>query len=540
MAETGSFDSVNPFILKGVKAPGVGMAFESLMTSSFDEPQTMYGLIAESVDIAPDRSHADFMLRPIAKWHDGTAITADDVVFSFDTLKGKGDPTFKILYAAIASVKKLDTRSVRFEFSDKENRELPMIAAQMPIISKAYYTAHDFEKTTLEAPLASGPYKVESVDQGRSIIFSRVKNYWGKDIAVNRGQYNFDVIRYDMYRDENVALEAIKAGAYDFRREYIARNWATAYDAPAVKDGRIIKREIPDMTPQGMQAFIFNTRRDKFSSAKVREALALTLDYEWTNKTIFYGAYKRNQSYFENTDFQAKGAPVGKELALLTPFKNELPPELFTQEFKVPTTDGSGNVRTNLLKAQSLLDAAGFAIKDGKRTDKNGEPLSVEFMLRQPTMERVIAPMRKNLERLGITSSIRMVDESQYQKRTDEGDFDIVSVWINRGVFFPGNEQVSLWQSSQAVIKGSNNLGGVQNKVVDALLVALTSAKDEESLIAAGRALDRVLLWNHYIIPNWHSGVFRVAYWDKFGIPKVYPKYNIGFPQTWWMKSVDR
>ncbi|NBX04102.1 MAG: ABC transporter substrate-binding protein [Alphaproteobacteria bacterium] len=392
----------------------------------------------------------------------------------------------------------------------------------------------------MEAPLASGPYKVESVDQGRSIIFSRVKNYWGKDIAVNRGQYNFDVIRYDMYRDENVALEAIKAGAYDFRREYIARNWATAYDAPAVKDGRIIKREIPDMTPQGMQAFIFNTRRDKFSSAKVREALALTLDYEWTNKTIFYGAYKRNQSYFENTDFQAKGAPVGKELALLTPFKNELPPELFTQEFKVPTTDGSGNVRTNLLKAQSLLDAAGFAIKDGKRTDKNGEPLSVEFMLRQPTMERVIAPMRKNLERLGITSSIRMVDESQYQKRTDEGDFDIVSVWINRGVFFPGNEQVSLWQSSQAVIKGSNNLGGVQNKVVDALLVALTSAKDEESLIAAGRALDRVLLWNHYIIPNWHSGVFRVAYWDKFGIPKVYPKYNIGFPQTWWMKSVDR
>ncbi len=536
LAETGTFDSLNPFILKGVKAPGISMLFESLMTSSFDEPQSMYGLLAEAVEVAPDRSYADFTLRSAAKWHDGSAVTADDVLFSFDTLKNKGDPTFKILYATISSVEKLDTRRVRFRFTDKENRELPLIAAQMPILSKAYYATRDFEKTTLEAPMGSGPYLVESVEQGRHIIYRRNENYWGKELSVNRGQHNFDRMRIDMYRDENVALEALKAGAYDFRREYIARNWATAYDAPAVRDGRIIKREIPDMTPQGMQAFIFNTRHSKFADRKVREAIALTLDYEWTNKTIFYGAYKRNGSYFENTQFQAKGIPEGAELALLKPFEKELPAELFSQEFKIPTTDGSGNARSNLLRAQALLDAAGFAIKDGKRIDKNGEQLNVEFMLRQPTMERVIAPMRKNLERLGISSSIRSVDDAQYQKRIDNSEFDIVSIWINRGLFYPGSEQMALWHSSQATVKGGNNLAGAQDKAIDHILAALMSAKDEASLVAAGRALDRALLWNHFIIPNWHSGSFRVAYWDKFGIPAVYPKYNIGFPQTWWMK----
>lgn len=536
LAETGTFDNLNQFILKGVKAPGITMIYDSLMVASQDEPETMYGLIASSVDVSSDNSSAEFTMRREAKFHDGSPITPDDVVFTFNTLKEKGDPTYKILYAPIVKVEKTAENKVKFTFNDTKNKELPMIAGAMPIISRAYYSKVDFEKTTLEPPLASGPYKVESVEQGKNIIYKRVADYWAKDLPVSRGQYNFDTMRYDMYRDENVTLEAFKAGDYDFRREYIARNWATAYDTPAVKDGRIIKREIPDHTPQGMQAFIYNTRQAKFADRRVREAIGLSLDYEWVNKTIFYGAYVRNKSFFENTDFESKGIPEGKELALLEKFKDELPPELFTKPFANPVTDGSGNPRENLLKAQKLLEDAGWTVKDGKRVNAKGEQLSIEFMLRQPTMERVIAPMRKNLERLGIASSIRMVDDAQYQKRTDEGDFDIVSIWINRGVFFPGNEQMSLWHSSQADVKGGNNLAGLKNKAVDGILDALTKAEDKDSLLAAGRALDRVLLWENVVIPNWHSGSFRVAYWDKFGIPETLPKYNLGF-QAWWLKN---
>ena len=536
LAEQGTFDNVNPFILKGVKAPAAITLFESLMVSSLDEPESMYGLIAESADVAADNSSVTFTLRREAKWHDGSPITPDDVVFSFYALKDKGDPTFKILYTPISGVEKTGERTVKFTFTDTKNKELPLVAASMPILSKNYYSKVDFEKTTLETPMTSGPYTIDSLDQGRSITYRRVKDYWGENLPVNRGQNNFETIRYDMYRDENVSLEALKAGEYDFRTEYIARNWATAYDAPAVKDGRIIKRQIPDGRPQGMQAFIYNTRKPALSDRRVREAIGLSLDYEWTNKTIFYGAYLRNKSFFENTDFESKGIPEGKELALLEPFKNELPTELFTRPFKNPTTDGSGNNREQLLKADKLLAEAGWTVKDGKRVNAKGEPMSIEFMLRQPTMERVIGPMRKNLERLGITSSIRMVDDSQYQKRTDNYDFDVVSIWINRGVFYPGNEQAALWHSSQAPVKGGNNLAGARSKAVDAMLDALVSAKDKESLLAAGRALDRVLLWQHYVIPNWHSGSFRVAYWDKFGIPEVTPKYNLGF-QTWWIKE---
>ncbi|MEQ1704486.1 MAG: extracellular solute-binding protein [Rickettsiales bacterium] len=536
LAETGSFDNLNPFILKGVKVPGITMIFDSLMVASQDEPQSMYGLIASAVDISGDNSGAEFTLRKEAKFHDGTPITPDDVVFTFAILREKGDPTYKMLFAPVVKVEKTSPDKVKFTFNDTKNKELPMVVASVPIISKAYYTKVDFEKTTLESPLSSGAYKVESVEQGKSIIYKRVADYWAKDLPVSRGQYNFDTMRYDMYRDENVTLEALKSGNYDFRREYIARNWATAYDVPAVKDGRIIKREIPDNTPQGMQAFIFNTRQPKFSDRRVREAIGITLDYEWINKTIFYGAYTRNKSFFENTDFESKSIPEGKELALLEPFKNELPPALFTQPFANPVTDGSGNPRENLLKAQKLLEEAGWTVKDGKRVNAKGEQLSLEFLLRQPTMERVAAPMRKNLERLGIASSIRMVDDAQYQKRTDEGDFDMVSVWINRGVFFPGNEQMSLWHSSQADVKGSNNLAGFKSKAVDGVLDELLKAQDKDSLVAAGQALDRVLLWENVVIPHWHSGSFRVAYWDKFGIPETLPKYNLGF-QAWWVKE---
>ncbi len=536
LAETGSFDNLNQFILKGVKAPGITMIFDSLMVASQDEPQSMYGLIASAVDISGDNSSAEFTLRKEAKFHDGTPITPDDVVFTFTILREKGDPTYKMLFAPVVKVEKTAPDKVKFTFNETKNKELPMLVASVPIISKAYYAKVDFEKTTLESPLSNGSYKVESVEQGKNIIYKRAADYWAKDLPVSRGQYNFDTIRYDMYRDENVTLEALKSGNYDFRREYIARNWATAYDVLAVKDGRIIKREIPDNTPQGMQAFIFNTRQTKFADRRVREAIGLTLDYEWINKTIFYGAYTRNKSFFENTDFQSNSIPEGKELALLEKFKDELPPALFTQPFANPVTDGSGNPRENLLKAQKLLEEAGWTVKDGKRVNAKGEQLSLEFLLRQPTMERVAAPMRKNLERLGIASSIRMVDDAQYQKRTDEGDFDMVSVWINRGVFFPGNEQMSYWHSSQADVKGSNNLAGFKSKAVDGVLDELLKAHDKDSLVAAGRALDRALLWENVVIPHWHSGSFRVAYWDKFGIPETLPKYNLGF-QAWWVKE---
>ncbi|MEQ1789291.1 MAG: extracellular solute-binding protein [Rickettsiales bacterium] len=536
LVETGTFDNLNPFILKGVKAPAIGGIFDSLMVASQDEPQTMYGLIASSVDLAEDNSTAEFVLRKEAKFHDDSPITADDVVFSFTTLKEKGDPVYKIMYAPIVKVEKTSEQSVKFTFNDTKNKELPMIVAGMPIFSKAYYAKIDFDKTTLESPLGSGAYKVESVEQGKNITYKRVTNYWAEKLPINIGQYNFDTMRYDMYRDENVTLEALKAGAYDFRREYIARNWATAYNTPAIKDGRLIKREIPDGTPQGMQAFVFNTRSEKFSDRRVREAIGLTLDYEWVNKTIFYGAYVRNKSFFENTEFEASGLPSGKELALLETFASELPPALFKEPFANPVTDGSGNPRDNLLKAKNLLEDAGWLVKDGKRVNAKGKQLSLEVMLRQPTMERVIAPMRRNLERLGIASSIRMVDDAQYQKRTDNSDFDMVSIWINRGIFFPGNEQVSLWHSSQADIKGGNNLAGLKSKAVDAILDSLTKAHDKDSLLAAGRALDRVLLWENVVIPNWHSSSFRVAYWDKFGIPKITPKYSLGF-QTWWVKD---
>ena len=537
LAEVGTFDTLNPFILKGVKAPGVQTLYESLMIPSLDEAETMYGLVAESVDIAADRSAATFVLRRQARWHDGTPITPEDVVFSYTALKDKGDPTYRILYAPITRVEKTGPRAVTFTFNDTKNRELPLLAAQMPILPKHYYDTHDFEKTTLdEPPLSSGAYRVEQVDPGRSITYARVKDYWGAQLPVNVGQNNFDRLTYEMYRDENVALEAFKAGAYDFRQEYVARNWANAYDSPALREGKFIKRAVPDGVPQGMQGFVFNTRQAKLADPRVREAIDLTLDFAWLNKTIFYGAYLRNTSYFQNTPFAAEGVPAPQEKALLSPYADALPPALFTQPFRLPETDGTGNDRANLIRAQQLLEEAGWVLRGGKRVNaRTGEALTLEFMLRQPTMERVVGQMRHNLDKLGIATTLRRVDDAQYQKRVDDHDFDIISAWINRGVFYPGAEQVSLWHSAQADVKGGNNLAGAKNPAVDAALAALTKAQTLPELTAAGRALDRVLLFEHYMIPHWHSGFFRIAYWDKFGMPQVTPRYNLGFG-TWWVK----
>lgn len=536
---TGNFDSLNPYILKGVAAPGVtNFVFQSLMFPAYDEPQSYYPLIAQGVEISKDRKYADFIINPKARWQDGKAITADDVVFSFDTLKKEGHPVYRVMYKPIEKVEALDTYTARFHFLDTEHLELPIIAAGMPILPKHYYENVTFNKTTLVPPVGSGPYKITKVEAGRSITFERVKDYWGLNLPTQRGLYNFDTIRYDVYRDDVVALEGIKSGQFDYYEEYIARNWATAYNIPAVERGDLLKLKIPNKIPRGMQAFLFNIRRDKFQDPKVREAIGLTMDYEWMNKTLFYEAYTRSNSFFQNTEFQAPRLPEGDELKLLEAHKNELPREVFEKQFNVPKTDGSGYSRENLIKAQQLLNEAGWVLKDGVRTnEKTGEKMVIEFLMTQRTFERVISIMRKNLKRLGIESSFRYVDASQYQKRIDRRDFDVVSIWWNLGLFYPSTEQYTYWHSSQADIEGSQNLGGIKNPVVDELVQKIVRAQTLDQLIPAARALDRVLLWSHYVIPHWHLNAWRVVHWDKFGKPKLQPDYNIGI-ETWWMKNL--
>ncbi len=539
LSYTGGFDSVNPFIIKGVAAPGISAyLFQPLMVSSYDEPQSYYGLIANDIALAKDHSYADFTLNPKARWHDGTAITADDVVFSFDTLKTKGHPAYRLLYKPIGSVEKLGARKVRFHFDDKEHRELPLIAASMPVLPKHYYGRVAFDKTSLEPPVGSGPYRIKAIDAGRSITYARVKDYWAQDLPTQKGLNNFDAIRIDVYRDDVVALEGFKSGQFDFYEEYIARNWATAYDFPAVKDGRIIKTTIAHKIPRGMQAFLFNQRQTKFSDRRVREAIGITMDFEWMNQTLFYNAYEHTHSFFQNTEFAAGGLPQGKELALLRPHERLLPYQLFCARFEVPKTDGSGYARDNLIRAQKLLNEAGWVMKDGVRVHaKTGEKLTVEFLMMQRTFERVIGIMRKNLKKLGIESSFRYVDESQYQKRVDKRNFDIISIWWNQGVFFPGTEQHSFWHSSQADTEGSQNLGGMKSPVIDDLVTRIVRAKTIDVLKPAAQALDRALLWEHAVIPHWYLSAWRVAYWDKFGRPEVTPSYAIGL-DSWWAKDV--
>ena len=541
LAYTAPFDSTNPFILKGVAAPGItSFLYQTLMAQSYDEPQSYYPLIADSITISPDERTITMTLDPRARWHDGKAITADDVVFSLNVLKEKGHPSYRLLYKPIA-VKKTGTHSVEFSIEGKPQREQRLLIASLPVLPKHYFDEVPFEKTTLKPPLGSGPYKVASIDPGRTIIFERVKDYWAADLPSQKGFYNFDRIQIDVYRDDVVSVEGIKSHQFDYYEEFIARNWATAYErSPAIKAGQLIKARIPHKIPRGMQGFIFNTRLDKFADRRVREAVGLTLDFEWMNKTLFYGAYERNNSYFNNTEFAAPPLPGADEVALLEPFKKDLPESVFTSEYKVPTTDGSGYARDNMLKAQQLLNDAGWVMKDGRRVNaKTGEAMNIEFLMTQRTFERVIGIMRANLKKLGIESSFRYVDASQYQKRVEAHQFDIISIWWNQGTFYPGQEQYTYWHSSQADVEGSQNLGGVKNPAVDDLVTRIAHAKDLPELTAAGRALDRVLLHEHYVIPHWNINAWRVLYWDQFGRPKVTPAYNVGI-DTWWSKQAAR
>ena len=423
---------------------------------------------------------------------------------------------------------------MRFNFSGPTNRELPLIVGELPILPKHYWQDRDFEATTLEAPLGSGPYRVAAVDPGRSITYERDPDYWGRDLPVNRGKNNYGVMHYEYYRDRGVQREAFKAGKIDFFSENVAKEWATAYDLPTVRAGVINKRLIPHENPQGMQAFVFNTRREIFQDRQVRAALAYAFDFEWTNQNLFYGAYKRSKSFFSNSELASADLPSDAELAILEPYRNQLPPEVFTEAYEPPATDGTGNLRANLRTALRLLKGAGWDIRDGVLTHTDsGLVMQFEIMLVSPDFERVVLPFTKNLERLGIAVDVRTVDTSQYQQRIDSFDFDmIVGGWGQS--LSPGNEQRYLWHSLAADIQGSRNTPGIRDAVVDALIDLVISAPDRDSLIDRTRAMDRVLLWSHYVIPHWHLAAYRVLYWDKFGTPAVRPKYDLGV-QYWWV-----
>ncbi|WP_460045167.1 extracellular solute-binding protein [Pseudomonas sp. S2_H01] len=530
----GGFDSLNPFISKGVPADDIGLIYDTLARQGLDEPFTEYGLIAGKIEKAPDNSWVRFYLRPEAKFNDGHPVRAEDVVFSFNTLIKDGSPLYRSYYADVDQVVAEDPLTVLFKFKHNDNRELPLIIGQLPVLPKHWWATRDFNKGNLEIPLGSGPYKVVDVKAGRSVRYERVKDYWGKDLPVNKGLYNFDRLSTDYYRDNTVALEALKAGAFDFWQEMTAKNWATAYDVPAVREGRLIKEEIPNGNPQGMQGFIFNLRKPMFQDIRVRQALSLLLDFEWTNKQLFFGTYTRTKSYFDNSDMASRGLPSDAELKILEPLRDKLPAPLFTDEFKLPVTDGSGIIRDQQRKAFQLLKDAGWKIVGDKMVDTEGKPVSIEFLLAQTEFERVLLPFKRNLADIGINLDIRRVDVSQYITRRRSRDYDMIVGSFPQSSS-PGNEQREYWDSSAADKPGSYNLIGLKDPAVDTLVSGLINADSRQSLIDHARALDRALLWGYYVIPNWHIKTWRLAYWDHLGHPKKSPLYDIG-TMTWWVK----
>lgn len=538
LSALGMFDSLNPWIVKGTAADGTGLVYETLLEQTADEPFSAYGLLAQNLETPKDRSWVAFTLRPEAKWHDGKPVTAEDVVWSFKALTTQGTPFYRVYYAHVKDVVAESPARVKFTFDMAGNRELPLIVGQMPVLPRHYFTdgKHDFSRTTLDAAPGSGPYRFGAVDPGRSVEYLRVKDWWGEGLPINRGRYNFDRITYDYYKDGGVALEALFADNYDFRQENIAKQWATAYDAPAVQDGRIVKTEIPHTLPQGMQGFVFNTRRPVFKDPAVREALTYAFDFEWSNRQFAYGAYKRSRSYFSNSDMEARGLPDAAERALLEPFRGKIPDAVFTREYNPPETDGSGNARANLKKAIDLLDAAGWKPgQDGVRV-KDGTRLAFEFLDDNPAFERWILPFARNLERIGIKASYRVIDPAQYQNRIQDFDFDMTV-----GVFpqsnSPGNEQREFWGADKADMPGSRNLIGIKDPVVDALIDGIVSAPTREDLVVRCRALDRVLQWSYYLVPNWHISAWRVAWWDRFGRPDHPPPYGLPVAETWWDRN---
>ena len=530
----GTFDNFNPFIIKGSAAAGLGDLYVPLTVQSLDEPFTEYGQLAETIETPEDRSWVKFTLRPEARWRDGKPITADDVIFTLDILREKGLPFFRAYYGSVAKTEKLSEREVKFSFKEGEtNMELPLILGQMIVLPKHYWEGREFDRTTLEQGVTSGPYRIKSFEPGRYIVYERVKDWWAKDLWLNRGRFNFDEVRFEYYRDATVAFEAFKSGQTDLRIENIARNWATGYDVPAVQNGLIVKRQIDHDLPQGMQAWVMNLRRPQFQDPRVRQALTQMFDFEWMNKTLFYDSYRRTRSYFSNSELASSGLPSPEELKILEPLRGQIPDEVFTKEFTLPQTDGSGNNRDGLRQALRLFKADGWEVKDG-RLMKDGKQFAFEILLSNPSFERVALPFKQALERIGIDASVRTVDTAQFQRRTDQFDFDMIVGGAGQSLS-PGNEQREFFGSEAAKQEGSRNLSGISDPAIDKLIELVISAPDRQALIARTRALDRVLLWHWYMIPQWHLSAFRVAYWDVFGMPKTNPKYGLPIDDTWWI-----
>jgi len=529
----GTFDSFNPYIPKG--NAGEGWDVETLLINSGDEPFTEYGLIAQTVEWPEDRSWVVFTLRPDARWHDGNPITVDDVIWSFETLKTKGHPFFRFYYGSVAGAERLGQRRVRFTFTEKGNRELPLIIGQMPILPKHYWEAEgrDFEKTTLEPPVGSGPYRVADFEAGRYVVIERVPDYWGKDLAVNRGRNNFDRIRYDYFRDDLGIRLALKSGDLDYREENQAKAWALDYDVEPVRRGWLKKIEVPHQRPTGMSALVMNIRRPVFQDRLVRRALAFAFDFEWTNRNIFFSQYTRTESYFSNSELAAADLPKGEELEILERYRSRIPDAVFTTPYWAPQTDGSGWPRENLRRAFELLAEAGWVVENMLLVDsETKQQMRFEILLVSPEFERVLLPFVRNLRRLGIDARLRLVDESQYINRLRTFDFDmIVSGWGESES--PGNEQRNYWSSSAADSPASSNRSGIKDPVVDELIELVIMAPTRESLVARTRALDRVLLWGHYVIPNWHLRTQRILYWDKFSRPAQPARFGTSV-DLWW------
>ena len=528
-----TFNSLNSFILRGDGAQGMQLTFASLMASAQDEPDGLYGLAARAVQISEDGLTYRFLMRPGIKFHDGSPLTAHDVAFSLKILKDKGHPIAQQMLRDFAGAEATDDATVVMRFAPQRARDVPLFVASLPIFSRAYYTNKPFEETTLDVPLGSGPYKVGRFEPGRYIEYERVKDWWGADLPVARGQSNFDVVRYEYYRDRDVAFEGFTSKSYLFREEFTSRIWATRYEFPAIRDGRVKRDIIPDDTPSGAQGWFFNTRRETFKDKRLREAFIYAFDFEWTNKTLMYGAYKRTHSIFQNSNMMAVGKPAADELALLEPFRGKVPDEVFGEPFVPPVSDESGQDRALLRKASALLQEAGFVVKDGKRVTPQGERFSVEFLLDEPSFQPHHMTFIKNLGVIGIEATLRMVDPVQYRKRVDDFDFDLV---VQRFSFSstPGDSLRTNLSSRAAAVKGSQNLAGISDPVIDALIERIVAADNRPSLVTACKALDRVIRSGRYWVPHWYAASHRIAFWDVFGRPAAKPRYARGFPETWW------
>ncbi len=528
-----TFDTLNTFVLQGNGAAGMDACFDSLMAGSADEPGSLYGLLAKSVAVSPDRLTYRFRMRPEAKFHDGTRVAAGDAAFTFNLLKAKGHPSYRLILNEMVSATAESDDILVVRLSPKRSRDLHLVVAGLPVFSEKYWSTRNFEAATLEAPLGSGAYKVARLEQGRFIEFERFPGYWGKDLPVNIGTNNFDRVRWEYFRDRQVAFEAFKSGVITFQEEFTSRIWATGYDFPAINEGKVKKEALPKTDPTGSQGWIYNLRREKFADPRIREALGLAFDFEWTNKNIMFSSFSRMTSYFENSDSKAVGKPSPEELALLEPFRGQVPDEVFGEPFLPPVSDGSGSDRALLRRADEMLRAAGCKRDGNVLKLPSGQPFEIEFLDSQPALQPHTQPFQANLKRLGINATSRIVDGAQYQRRLDEFDFDIISRALG-GSAIPSDSLRIVYGSEAAKTRGSRNVGGVSSPAIDAMIEKIGQADSYAEVVIAAKCLDRLLRAGRYWIPMWWNASEWLAYWDMFDRPQTKPKFGSGAPSTWW------